>query len=55
MQELNKAGVQLAICGRPALEHKVDGKTIQPIGRVNDSGTLSLMVPGNRGWGRITE
>lgn len=55
MQELSKAGVQLAVCGQSALEHKVDFKTIQPIVQVNYSATVTLMVLGMRGYVRITE
>jgi len=55
MQELSKAGVQLAVCGQSALEHKLDFKTIQPIVQVNDSAIVTLMVLGMRGYVRITE
>lgn len=55
MQELHKAGVQLAVCGQSALEHKVDFKTIQPIVQVNYSATVTFMVLGMRGYVRIAE
>ena len=55
MQELKKAGFQLAVCGQSALEHKIDFKTIQPIVQVNYSATVTLMVFGMRGYVRITE
>ena len=55
MQELNRAGVELAVCGESASQQKVDFKTIQPIVQVNYSATVTFMVLGNRGYVRITE
>jgi intracellular sulfur oxidation DsrE/DsrF family protein len=55
IQELSKAGVQLALCRQSALEHMVDFKTIQPIVQVNDSAIVTLMVLDMRGYVRITE
>lgn len=55
MEELSKAGVQLAVCGQSALEHKVDLKTIQPIVQLNYSATVTLMILGTHGYVRISE
>lgn len=55
MHELSQAGVQLAVCGQSALEHKIDFQTIEPVVQLNYSATVTLMLLGTRGYVRITE